>query len=230
MEKMTNKEYDSKINKIMVYIKGMFKKKDLVEEKKVANTTNNWCNLTNKTIVIDAGHGGKDSGAYDGKSKNDNIVSYEKNLNLEIAKLVYKKLKSTKAKVILTRNNDEFLELSERTNIANKANANIFVSIHFNAYVESANGIETFKYSKTKNPISHKLANNLQTELIKATGLKNRGVKTSNFYVLKHTKMPASLVELGFITNNKEEKTINTKEFKEKVANAIVKGIINTLK
>lgn len=185
----------------------------------------------NKTIIIDPGHGGKDPGATDGidYAKGDNINTFEKNLNLKFSLGLANRLKSKFNKIILTRDSDKWISLKERTDLANKTDAVLFLSIHFNAYMESSNGIETFKYTKTKNPISIKCAENIQNELIKTTKLKDRGVKEANFWVLKHTKMAAVLVELGFITNNKEEKFINTEDYCNKVIYALEKALIVTL-
>lgn len=186
----------------------------------------------NYTVVIDAGHGGKDAGAVDeiDKEKNDYIRTLEKDLNLKITLLVSEKLQSLGFTVILTRDTDVFVELYNRTKMANKTDAILFLSIHFNASTSQANGIETFKYTNTKNPLSHAFAKNLQSEMLKASGFKDRGVKEAGFWVLKHTKMAAALVELGFITNNEEEKKINSKEFQDKISNAIVKAFKQTLK
>jgi len=187
--------------------------------------------LKDKTIVIDEGHGGQDAGAVDeiDKSKSDYIRTLEKDLNNKVGNKVINRLKKLRAKVIVTRPNDDTVSLYDRVRIANAEKADIFISIHFNAASESAHGIETFKYRNTKNPKTHKLADSIHNQLVQYTNLYNRGVKTSGFYVLKYTDMPAVLVELGFITNNEEEKIVNTDEFQEKCANAIVQGIINTL-
>jgi len=187
--------------------------------------------LVGKTIAIDEGHGGKDAGAVDEieESKGDYIRTLEKTLNDKVGNKVIDKLKKLGAKLVITRKNDETVSLKARTDLANKERADIFVSIHFNAGSSQANGIETFKYRNTINPISHKLAENVHKQLIEATNFTDRGVKTSGFYVIRYTNMPAILVELGFITNTEEEKIINTDEFQEKVAHAIVVGILDTI-
>ena len=184
-----------------------------------------------KTICIDAGHGGTDSGAVDPiqTSKGDKINTLEKVLNRKVADKTIKKLKELGFKVIETRAGDTTMSLNDRVKIANNANVDMFISIHFNAASPGAHGIETFKYRNTKNPVSHKLAENVHKQLIQNTKLYDRGVKESGFYVIKYTNMPAILVELGFITNDKEEKTINDNKFLEKCANSIVNGILDTL-
>ena len=186
--------------------------------------------LKDKTIVIDEGHGGADAGAVDeiDKAKGDHLRTLEKDLNSKVGDKVIKRLRELGAKVIVTRPNDNTVSLYDRVRIANAEKADMFISIHFNAFLESAHGIETFKYRDTKNETTHKLADNIHKELINATGLYNRGVKESGFYVLKYTDMPAVLVELGFITNIEEEKKVNTDEFQEKCSFAIVSGILQS--
>jgi N-acetylmuramoyl-L-alanine amidase len=188
-------------------------------------------NLKKFTIVIDEGHGGIDPGAVDvvNEIEGDYILTIEKDLNKKVGDKVIAKLKALQANVISTRTIDKYVSLGERCRIANISKANIFVSIHFNAGTSLASGIETFIYRNAKNPLTKKLGENIQTALINSSGLKNRGLKTSDFYVLKNTIMSAVLVELGFITNTKEEQLINTDSFQENVANSIVSGIIKTL-
>lgn len=180
-----------------------------------------------KTIVIDAGHGGKypngDPGAVNGKYK-------EADANLAIAKKVGAKLKAKGHNVKYTRTKDVYFSLAERCRMSNNWDADIFVSIHLNAAEnKSANGIETWRYSSVGKQ-TKALAENVQTELITATGWRNRGVKTSStLYVLKHTKASAVLVECGFISNDAECKKLFNSAWQEKIANGIVKGIVKTL-
>lgn len=187
-------------------------------------------NLKKFIICIDEGHGGYDSGAVDGinEFEGDFILTLEKDLNKRVGDKVIAKLKALNATVVVTRTDDKFISLADRCRIANNAKANIFVSIHFNAGTSLASGIETFIYTNTKNPLTKALGNNLQNELL-TSKLKNRGLKTSNFYVLKYTTMPAALVELGFITNTKEEQIINSEKFQDEISDAIVGGIVKTL-
>jgi N-acetylmuramoyl-L-alanine amidase len=185
----------------------------------------------NYTIVLDKGHGGKDAGAIDevDEKNGDYIRTLEKDLNSLVVDNIAERLEELGIEVILTRKKDEYMSLKDRTDFANKTSAILFLSVHFNASHSSARGIETFKYKNSKNQLSNDLAKNIQKELIKATEFKNRGVKEAEFWVLKHTKMAAVLVELGFITNDIEEKIIHTKEFQDKVSAAIVDGIIISL-
>lgn len=177
-----------------------------------------------KTIVIDAGHGGKDPGAVNG-------TKYEKVANLQIAKKVGAKLKELGYNVKYTRTKDVYFTLDERCRMSNNWDADIFVSIHLNAVAnKDAKGIETWRYEKVGST-TKKLAEEVQTELIAATGAKDRGVKTTtSLYVLKHTVASACLIECGFISNDAECKKLFSNTYQNKIASAIVKGVHNTLK
>lgn len=173
--------------------------------------------LDGKLIAVDPGHGGKDPGA------TANGVQ-EKDIVLSVGSRLEDKLEAAGAEVVMTRSNDTFVELRERANIANRANADSFVSIHANAvYSNSVVGQETFYYPGSEE--GEELAEAIQSELIKAVGSNDRGTKDANFSVLRNTAMPASLVELGFVTNEKEAKLMKTSEFQNKAATAIYKGI-----
>lgn len=176
-----------------------------------------------KTIVIDAGHGGRDPGAV-------NKNKYEKVAALAIAKKVGAKLKEKGCSVKYTRNCDKFVTLAERCKFSNDYIADAFISIHLNSAAnKEATGIETWRYTnvgtKTK-----ELAKEVQTQLIAATGARDRGVKTSTtFYVLKHTKAPAILIEAGFISNDDEAKLLFASKYQDKIAQAIADGVLNAL-
>lgn len=178
-------------------------------------------------IVLDAGHeggtAGFDPGAVNGKYK-------EAVANLAIAKKVGAKLQAKGYKVKYTRTGDKELTLKERCQISNKYDADFFVSIHCNAAAnKEASGIETWRYT-TVGSLTKELADNVQTELISATGWKNRKVKkSSTLYVLKHTIASAILVECGFISHPEESKKLFQDKWQEKIANGIVRGIEKTL-
>jgi len=177
--------------------------------------------LKDKLIVVDAGHGGRDPGAigYSG--------SREKDLVLDIAMKLENLLENGGAKVIMTRRTDEYIELTDRSKIANDNNADIFVSIHLNSHVDSEhNGTETYirpNYDQT----NLLLANLTQRALIKGLGTCNRGVKSNNLKVLDTTNMPAILNEIAFLSNKDEESLLMNEEFREKAAIALYKGINN---
>src|SRR5690625_3871077 len=176
----------------------------------------------NKTVVIDAGHGGSDPGA----SGNG---LYEKELTLEIAQKVKKLLQSAGFKVIMTRSNDTYVSLEERSSIVNSSDADIFVSIHINA--GGGTGIETYWYGKHEPEKSKALATALQEEVIKGTNSVDRGVKGSidgkkgNFHVIRETEVPSALIELGFIDNKNDAEKLKQTSFKEKIVKGIVDGI-----
>ena len=182
--------------------------------------------MKKKIICIDAGHGGMDPGAIgSGGTK-------EKDVALQIALKTGAILKNHGVSVVYTRDKDlattKKLETSERVSIANKAKADLYVSIHANAATDkTAKGQETYAYRS--GTTAYKLAESIQKELVAVSGLRNRGVKTASYYVLLHTSMPAALVETAFISNPDEEKLLKDSAWQQKTAVAIAKGILNTL-
>ena len=170
-----------------------------------------------KTICIDAGHGGKDSGAV-----GNGLL--EKDIVLNIAKILKEQLLEKGFNVCMTREDDTFVELKDRCIIANKQKADIFVSIHCNsAENKSAFGFEIFHTQDSiqgqKLSADIKLSINENKELIRA----DRGIKTANFTVLTGTNMPAVLVETAFISNIEDSKILKAKQ--SEFATAICKGI-----
>ncbi|MED0674394.1 MULTISPECIES: N-acetylmuramoyl-L-alanine amidase family protein [Aneurinibacillus] len=122
----------------------------------------------------------------------------------------------------MTREGDTFPELPERVKIANGEKADLFISVHINsATSSSAKGTETYYYTAK----SKTYANTVHKYLIQATGFSDRKVKKARFQVIRDTKMPAVLVEIGFITNPSEAKQMADEEFQKRVADALYKGI-----
>ena len=185
-----------------------------------------------KLIVIDAGHGGKDGGAQ-GVLDGDAVA--EKNLTLQIALKTKKILEDKGYKVKLTRETDQYPTLQARADFANNSNAAVFVSIHINS-VESnpdASGTEVY-YAPLNNDRSYgvkssDLANSLQSYLIANLKSTDRGVKASNHLVTRSSLMPAALVEVGFISNEEELRKMTSSAYQTKTAEAIAAGIINTV-
>lgn len=178
----------------------------------------------NRIIVLDPGHGGSDPGATGPNG------TQEKTVTLDIAKRVSKLLKAQGAKVIMARGADTDVSLSARTDTANKNDADVFVSIHINANNDSSiGGTTTYIYNGSSETSrlqeSNKLACSIQNEMIKSLGLRDIGVKEANFAVVRTSNMPAVLLELAFISNQAEERLLKTDNFKNKAAEAIVKGI-----
>ncbi|MCL1827234.1 MAG: N-acetylmuramoyl-L-alanine amidase [Candidatus Cloacimonetes bacterium] len=217
-----------------------------------------------KTIVIDPGHGGKDPGAVGKKA-------YEKNVVLEVAKKLKTQLEKEfdDIKVILTRNNDVFVPLHDRTTIANSNKADLFISLHCNAikhknvkgievyYLAPARTVEARDVAAFENSVveayegglealnayndlqyiladllqseqleeSSDLSIRLQTELVNKTRAYDRGVKQADFLVLRGASMPAVLLELGFMSNEEEEKKLTDPKHQADQVAAIVNGI-----
>lgn len=144
-------------------------------------------------ICFDYGHGGRDSGAmYKGRKESvDNL-----NIGIKVAERV----RLFGIEVDETRTTDISMGLKERANLANNGKYDYFISFHRNAFrTEEATGVETFIHPKAS-PKARRLAEDIQKALV-ICGFKNRGVKTANFYVLRKTRMPAVLIEIGFIDN-----------------------------
>lgn len=173
-----------------------------------------------KLIYIDAGHGGSDPGAVAGGVN-------EKDLSLQIACKLRDQLLNNynnKFRVVMTRCTDKFISLTGRADLANSAGAKVFISVHINsASSSSASGIETYYYPGSSSGSS--LAGNVQANLIAKTGAKDRGKKTANFSVLRNTKMPAILVECGFISNDAERGNMVNSAYQQKLAEGIADGI-----
>ncbi len=183
-----------------------------------------------KTIVIDPGHGGADSGA-----TGNGLI--EKNVNLELALGLAEKLKNYDTKVILTRTGDYRLDeraevdRQERAFMANRADADLYYSIHCNAHGSVAAGYEDYIYP-TAPQVTVQRRNIIHAPNAKVwtdAGRPNRGKKTANFQVLRQTKMTAILVEQGFLTNRTDADLLKKDSFKEKLVEAMQQGIILAL-
>ncbi len=191
-------------------------------------------------VVLDAGHGGYDPGAV-GKDDDDNIILYEKEVCLKIVKKVKVILDSKGIDVLLTRSGDtalgstEITDLRARVRIANDAKADLFVSVHNNAFTnEKPNGTCVLYSGINPNEgygiSSKELAQNIQTHMVQATGLFDRGiVARPNIVVLRETAMPAALIECAFITNPDDQKVLLSDKKLSDMAEAISIGIIESL-
>lgn len=177
--------------------------------------------LKGKTIVIDPGHGGSDPGAIGVTGLQEKVV------NLAVTEHLVKLLKSAGANVIVTRSSDQSVSNQQRVDMANKAKADIFVSIHANAFSNpESNGTEThYCGNNSSSSASRYLAQQLQRELVPALGLRDRGVKINSFFVLTRVEMPAALIELAFLTNPAEEELLKQAETRTRAAEAIFRGI-----
>jgi N-acetylmuramoyl-L-alanine amidase len=166
-------------------------------------------------IVIDPGHGGKDPGAiYQGIQ--------EKDLNLAISKSLQKYLEYYGFKTKFTRDDDRALSLKLRCTCANVFGADLFISVHCNAFKDSkVSGFEVHYYEQGKE-IAQTISDNVFTHV----QIDVRKVKQSNFIVLKHTLMPAVLLECGFMSNDSDLKKLTNASFREQLAKSIVLGLI----
>ncbi len=177
--------------------------------------------LKGKVIVVDPGHGGADPGAIGYSGLQEKVVTLAVGKNLEAL------LTEAGAKVIMTRTGDQSVSNTKRVEMANKAEVDVYVSIHANAFTSpDSNGTETHYCEKNENSEASKfLAHQLQRELVSALGLRDRGVKKNSFFVLTNTEMPAALVELAFLTNPEEEELLRDAKTHKKSADALFKGL-----
>lgn len=182
--------------------------------------------LAGKIIVVDAGHGGHDSGA-----KAPDWSVFEKDLNLRFARAVSQKLIEQGATVILTRKSDEFIPLTERADIANRNHANFFISIHVNSNSlnNSTSGGITFYH--LQNSVCRLLAESIQHEIARVSGLPSLGTWSdgrlyhTGLSVLRNSDVPAVLIETGFINHKVDRVRLQTEEFRDMLALAVVRGL-----
>jgi len=200
------------------------------------------------TVVLDPGHGGHDSGAV---SRNQRTVKCtrtkrdkrgkrrtvtvsrpvsgggpriaEKDVALDVAIRVARKLSSAGLRVVMTRKDDTFIPLDERAEIYNRRRDAIFVSIHFNdAYRRSAHGMETYHNGKG----TAELAGRIERAISACSGGVNRGVRRANYRVLRKARGPALLVECAYLSNPEEAARCATGSFREQLASAIARAIL----
>ena len=173
-----------------------------------------------KKVVLNAGHGGKDSGAVGNGLK-------EKDRALDYTLAVGKELSRHGVKVEYTRTTDVFIELHDIAKHANSTNADLFISFHLNSFSNtSAKGFEIYHYPNSSK--GSKLARDIHSEVVSNKLYTiDRGVKIANFSVLKNTKMPSTLIELGFISNKEDVNLLLRKQ--AAMVQAITKGILKNL-
>ncbi|WP_312353294.1 N-acetylmuramoyl-L-alanine amidase [Aminipila sp.] len=215
------------------------------------NTGNDWDTSTTwqyeklneaakgKLVVIDMGHGGKDSGSIGHKNMSDELS--EKELNLPIGIKLNEYLKSAGVSTYVLRETDIYYTLLERAQKSNDAGATIFISIHNNSSESSApNGTEVLYNSKSNTEgksemdlygiQSKAIAQNVQNEMVKSLGTHNRGIKNSpEMAVLNKTYMPAIIVEGAFLSNESDFEMMKKADYTDKYALAVAKGIIKSL-
>jgi N-acetylmuramoyl-L-alanine amidase len=191
-------------------------------------------------VVLDAGHGGQDSGAICG-------TVLEKDLTLDVAQRAELLLRAAGYATVLTRDSDRYLSLAERAAVANGEDNSLFVSIHFNdgeraaasgvetyyALRESSGGARVFSWlpflQRTDGAMlaskSERLARHIQAALVERTRAVDRGIKSERFYVISKVRHPAALVEGGFITNKSDMMKLATTEYRQQIALAIADGV-----
>ncbi|MEM9450879.1 MAG: N-acetylmuramoyl-L-alanine amidase [Cyanobacteria bacterium P01_E01_bin.6] len=174
-------------------------------------------------VVLDPGHGGRDPGAVGiGGLRETTVVN-------DVTRQVASILQQRGVQVVLTRNTGQFVDLAPRVAIAERSNADIFVSIHANAISLSrpeVNGAETYYYSSAA---GRRLAQSIQQTILRQTGMGDRGVREARFFVLRNTSMPSVLVETGFVTGAQDAPRLNNPTFRSQMAEAIAIGILNYL-
>lgn len=173
--------------------------------------------LKHKTIVIDAGHGGRDVGAIGATGV------YEKDVVDLTAKQLEQALNVLGANVVITRPEDKFISLGSRIAFSNVMETDAFISLHYNSVPElpSVSGIETYYYSEQ----NKQLADAIQSEIMKVTDANNRGTARGDFAVLRQNLKPAILIELGFISNPEDESLLRTTAYQQKIVSGIVNGL-----
>jgi N-acetylmuramoyl-L-alanine amidase len=194
-----------------------------------------------QTICLDPGHGGRDGGKAQGHN-------YEKKYTLLLARETADLLQEQGFKVVMTRSNDEAVELLERPQMASRRGADLFVSLHYNASeTRSVHGVEVFCMAppgmnssdegggKSNHPVETGnaqddrnvlLAYQLQKSITHSLPLEDLGLKRSHFEVLRLARMPAILIEGGFLSNSEDAKNIYDSAFRKRMARAIVDGIV----
>ncbi|WP_169091460.1 N-acetylmuramoyl-L-alanine amidase, partial [Paenibacillus sp. PL91] len=171
-----------------------------------------------KVIVIDPGHGGEDPGMIGMKYE-----TMEKELNLSTSFYLEDELCNRGARVLMTRTKEEERpNLSNRVKISESAGADAFVSIHYNSSEKNTSGILTFYYSETKD---RPLARAIENRLADSIGLKSNGISFGNLHVLRENDTLSTLVELGFLSNAKDESIVRGSDYQKKAARAIAKGL-----
>jgi N-acetylmuramoyl-L-alanine amidase len=169
------------------------------------------------SVVVDAGHGGRDSGAYRRSGPPEKVVT------LDVATRLSRKLRDSQFNVVMTRTNDVFIPLDTRVDIENSTPNSIFVSIHFNdSRRRGVKGFETYYHS----PYAAELAQNIQNRLCSLNGAVNRGVHTADFRVVRKALHPAVLVECGYLSNRSEGREARNGEYRELLADKIAQAIV----
>ena len=174
--------------------------------------------LDGYTIVLDAGHGGKDGGAVGANG------TVEKEITFITAEHIRQELQKYDATVQFTRMGDIFVELEDRVQMDY---ADLFISIHYDGFEsEEVNGITTYYYHQRDEQMARTIHQNIMDEELDA---RDRGVSHGDYYVLRENQVPSVLLELGYITNPQDEERMNQEDFQQHVAQAVAEGVIEHL-
>ncbi|MFJ7744184.1 SH3 domain-containing protein [Peribacillus sp. NPDC097295] len=177
--------------------------------------------LEDKVIIIDPGHGGRDSGTIGVGG------TLEKNLTIQTAELLRDKLQAAGAKVILTRSSNTYVALPSRVSISHIHNADAFISLHYDSTIdEITSGITTYYYHGYQQALASSIANSLGSTM----QVPNRGYRYGDYHVIRENKRVATLIELGYLSNPVDELTITTNEYQETVTSAIYNGLARYFK
>ncbi len=175
-----------------------------------------------KCVVLDAGHGGKDPGA-------PSCLGYhEKTVNLRVAHKVAEILRRKGIKVVMTRDDDRFIELEERANVANRCRANLFVSIHADSAANSSAQGFTLYVARSASWSSQKAAKAI-TKSMGRVAQNGRSIRRADYRVLVNTRGPAVLIELGYLSNRQEAALLRSSAYQSRLAGAIASGIVEFL-
>ncbi|HEX4667265.1 MAG TPA: N-acetylmuramoyl-L-alanine amidase [Chthoniobacterales bacterium] len=173
---------------------------------------------TFETVVVDPGHGGKDSGAWRRHGPPEKVVA------LDVALRVDRKLRESQLRTVLTRANDTFIPLDDRVALGNREKNSIFVSIHFNdSRRRGVEGVETYYHS----PYAYDLAAAIERNLSTIPGTVNRGIHTAGFRVLRNAQYPSVLVECGYLSNRSDAREAADATYREKLADKIAEAIVD---
>ncbi len=173
-------------------------------------------------VIIDPGHGGKDSGAVGIGG------TLEKDVILPIGVRVAQILQQNGVQAVMTRNSDYFVTLQGRVDMADRANADVFVSIHANSAGSGrpdVNGLETYYFDSGLN-----LARIVHSTILQSLSIRDRGVRKARFYVLRKSSMPSILVETGYMTGQQDIAQLQTPQYQAQMADAIARGILQYLR
>jgi N-acetylmuramoyl-L-alanine amidase len=220
--------YDYSKDNIIIKVKKAFNENNLVyvdsnDNKKIVVLIAKEEKPFKHTVVLDAGHGGEDKGANFGSI-------YEKDITLKIANYTAESLMFNGFKVVKTRDEDKFLYLDEISDIANKASADLFISVHINSNkLSKYKGITTYYYDANGYQKNEriKLAGALQKELVKSDNWENRGIAKDNLAVLRNSEIPCALLELGFMSNSEDRDKLMKDEVLKNFSSNIIKGVVS---